>query len=256
MAYDWRPTAARSVTTDSHVVVRPRADRNVVAAVEEFVAAMEQGVAVNRSGRQYRPSALRDLRGILNHHVVPSLGQMPLRDVRRQDVQALVDRLVSDGLSESRIRSVVSALRALYGYAIEHGQVEFNPVDGLMMSSGDEPEQRVLEEPPAWEDPPAREAPPAREDPPAREAPPAPEDPPAWRDPIAWQDRTGRHDRQQRPSARERRKRDRKTRARPERERVAYEPIALLPERILSLALRAVFVIFVLIALVSLLGPA
>jgi len=244
MAYDWRPTAARSVTTDSHVVVRPRADRNVAAAVEEFVAAMEQGVAVNRSGRQYRPSALRDLRGILNHHVVPSLGQMPLRDVRRQDVQALVDRLVADGLSESRIRSVVSALRALYGYAIERGQVEFNPVDGLVMSSGDEPEQRVWEEPPAWEDSPAREAPPARED------------PPAWRDPIAWQDRTGRPDRQERPSARERRKRDRKARARPERERVAYEPIAQLPERILSLALRAVFVIFVLIALVSLLGPA
>jgi hypothetical protein len=240
----------------------------VAVAVEEFVAAMEQGVAVNRSGRRYRPSALRDLRGILNHHVVPSLGQMPLRDVRRQDVQALVDRLVADGLSQSRIRSVVSALRALYGYAIERGQVEFNPVDGLVMSSGDEPEQRVWEEPPAWEAPPAREdlpareAPPAREDLPAREAPPAwedppaREDPPAWRDPIAWQDRTGPHDRQQRPSARERRKRDRKTRARPERERVAYEPIAMLPERILSLALRAVFVIFVLIALVSLLGPA
>lgn len=199
---------------------------------------MEQGVAVNRSGRQYRPSALRDLRGILNHHVVPSLGQVPLRDVRRQDVQALVDRLVADGLSQSRIRSVVSALRALYGYAIERGQVEFNPVDGLVMSSADEAEQRVWEEPPAWEDSPARE------------------EPPEWRDPIAWQDPTGQHDRQQRPSARERRKRDRKARARPERERVAYEPIAELPERILSLALRAVFVIFVLIALVSLLGPA
>ena len=208
-------------------------------AVEEFVAAMEQGVAVNRSGRQYRPSALRDLRGILNHHVVPSLGQMPLRDVRRQDVQALVDRLVADGLSESRIRSVVSALRALYGYAIERGQVEFNPVDGLVMSSGDEPEQRVWEEPPAWEDSPARE------------------DPGAGAGETRLRGRTdGRHDRQQRPSARERRKRDRKARARPERERVAYEPIAQLPERILSLALRAVFVIFVLIALVSLLGPA
>jgi len=254
MAYDWRPTAARSVTTDSHVVVRPRADGNVAAAVEEFVAAMEQGVAVNRRGRRYRPSALRDLRGILNHHVVPSLGQMPLRDVRRQDVQTLVDRLVADGLSQSRIRSVVSALRALYGYAIERGQVEFNPVDGLVMSSGDEPEPRVWEEPPAWEAPPAREARPPREDPP-REDPPR-EEPPAWREPIAWQDGTGRHDRQQRPSARERGKRDRKTRARPERERVAYEPLAMLPERILSLALRAVFVIFVLIALVSLLGPA
>ena len=62
-----------------------------------------------------------------------------MRDVRRQDVQALVDRLGADGLSESRIRSVVSALRALYGYAIERGQVEFNPADGLVMPRADEP---------------------------------------------------------------------------------------------------------------------
>jgi hypothetical protein len=36
-----------------------------------------------------------------------------LRDIRRTDVQQLVDRLGAEHLSESRIRSVVSALRAL-----------------------------------------------------------------------------------------------------------------------------------------------
>ena len=38
-----------------------------------------------------------------------------------------------------------------------------------------------------------------------------------------------------------------------ERNREAYQPIAVLPERILSLAMRAVFVLFALIALVSVL---
>jgi hypothetical protein len=59
------------------------------------------------------PSALRDLRGILESHVVPELRAERLRDIRRTDVQQLVDRLGAEHLSESRIRSVVSALRAL-----------------------------------------------------------------------------------------------------------------------------------------------
>jgi site-specific recombinase XerC len=87
-----------------------------------------------------------------------------LRDIRRTEVQQLVDRLGAEHLSESRIRSVVSALRALYGYAIEQGQVEFNPADGLVMPRGDEPVQSRLDEPwddpPAWEDRPQRTRPP------------------------------------------------------------------------------------------------
>ena len=58
---------------------------------------------------------------------------MPLRDVRRRHVQGLVDRLASEGLSESRIRSVISAVRALYGYAIEQGYVEASPATGLVI---------------------------------------------------------------------------------------------------------------------------
>jgi hypothetical protein len=39
-------------------------------------------------------------------------------------VQALIDWLAADGLSVSRIRSVLSAVRALYGYAIDQGHVD------------------------------------------------------------------------------------------------------------------------------------
>ena len=51
-------------------------------------------------------------------------------------MQALVDRLAAEQLSVSRIRSVVSAIRALYGYAIERGFVEFSPADGLRRAPG------------------------------------------------------------------------------------------------------------------------
>jgi integrase family protein with SAM-like domain len=218
--YDWTPNAARSATSEFDLAVPRRPDdATVAAAADQFVEAAQAGQFVNRSGRPYTPSALRDVRGILEYHVVPELGTARLRDVRRADVQRLVDRLGAEHLSESRIRSVVSALRALYGYAIDQGLAEFNPADGLVMPPGDEPLQsrpdEIRGDAPAWEDrPPRREARPPRREarPPRREARPP-----------------GQGDRD------------------------AYEPIAQLPERILSFALKAIFVLFALVALVALL---
>jgi len=194
----------------------PAEDITVAEAADEFIEAAEAGRALNRSGRPYMPSALRDLRGILEYHVGPDLGEMPLRDVRRRHVQGLVDRLGAEQLSESRIRSVVSAVRALYGYAIERGHVEFNPADGLVMPRAD----ALWGEPPTWEDRPLRERPePDR---------PAPDRPP-----------------------RERPEPDRPAPDRPARDR--HEPIAHLPDRMLSFAIKWVFVLLVVVALVSVL---
>jgi hypothetical protein len=197
----------------------------VAAAVDDFVRAAEEGSALNRSGRPYRPSALRDLSGILRYHVVPDLGHLPLRDVSRRDVQALVDRLAREGRSESRIRSVISALRALYGYAIGKGYVEANPADTLEMPAVG------TRSPEAWDDPPALE------------------DPPRWDDrpPPRTRDRWRPADEPREP---------REAPSRPPRGRTDYQPMGVLPERILSLALKVALVAFVLIALVSLLQPA
>ena len=254
MTYDWRPTATRSATTDPSIVVAaprhagtaapPRDAVTVAAAIDEFVEAAHAGGALNRSGRPYKPSALRDLRGILEYHVAQDLGDLPLRDVRREHVQALVDRLGAERLSESRIRSVISALRALYGYAIERGHVEFNPADGLVMPRADEPAPsgerdatwtwsdrlgELWQDQPRWEDQPRRQDQPRREEQPRRQDEPRRQDQP----PRADQPRSARIER--------------------ERNRESYQPIALVPERILSLAMRAVFVLFALIALVSVL---
>jgi Phage integrase, N-terminal SAM-like domain len=227
MAYDWRPTGTPAATTTAPRVVvarRPSPTRSpppssppeearVATVISEFIEAVEDGRARNRSGRRYRPSALRDLSGILRQHVARDLGHMRLRDVRRRHVQALVDRLAADGLSDSRIRSVLSAVRALYGYAIEQGYVELSPATGLLLPS----EGMVLETDGTGSD---------------------------FEDDagdFAWTDRP-RHDGS--PRART---------APPKRD---YQPIALLPERILSLVLRIVVVIFILFALFTIAGSA
>jgi Phage integrase, N-terminal SAM-like domain len=198
MAYDWRPTGSRSVTTGSSPVVAPPTAVTMAAAIEDFIEAAEQGSAVNRSGRRYRPSALRDVKGILRFHVAPALGERPVNEVRRADIQALVDSLRRERLSESRIRSVISALRALYAYAIDMRYVEFNPADSLTMPAIPEDDPSIPEDDPSEDD----------------GAPP----------------RGGDTD--------------------------EYRPIAVLPERLLSLALRAALVVFAIVAILSIVQPA
>ena len=226
MAYDWRPTATRAATTDPAVVALPRHQSSVAAApgarraddilvaaaIKEFITAAEGGWARNRSGRRYRPSALRDVRGILRRHVAQELGEMPLRDVRRPNIQALVDRLAAEQLSESRIRSVISAIRALYGYAIERGFVEFSPADGLRVPRAGTADSQDDEA--TWE----------------------------WTDDVDDRPESG-------PAVRSRPPRSGRDHARDD-----YQPIALLPERILSLVLRIVVVVFVLFALITIAG--
>src|SRR4051812_15210063 len=205
MTYDWKPSATRSATTNPGLAAvrhartaaadQPR-DILVAAAIEEFIEAAEDGRVRNRSGRPYMPNALRDLRGALRHQVARDLGDLGLRAVRRRHVQAMVDRLEADRLSESRIRSIVSALRALYGYAVEQGYVDFSPADGVLIARDhleSDAHQREQE---------------------SHEAVP-----------------------EARPS---------------ERYGGDYQPVALLPERILSLALRIAVVLFILFVLVTL----
>jgi hypothetical protein len=213
MAYDWRPTANRTATTmpvavPSPSVAAPPGEIGVAALVDEFIAEAEAGRALNRSGRRYRPSALRDLSGILRHHVVRDLGDLRVMDVRRHHVQALIDRLAGDGLSVSRIRSVLSAVRALYGYAIDQGHVDSSPAEGVAIPRDDD----GLGETWSWSEPPRAERFAAET---------------FGRAAFGAQPRVDDH-----------------------------EPIALLPERILSLVLRAVVAVFVLIALISIAGSA
>ena len=277
--YDWKPSGRRSVTSDLGLAVRPDqvtgAPREpapprpseppsdgatVAVVVDAFLASATAGRTLNRSGRPYMPSALRDLRGILESHVVPRLGAMPLGEVRRHDVQALVDRLGADGLSESRIRSVVSAVRALYGYAIERDLAPSNPAEALVMPRGDDRGSGRPEPPPPAPAPASAsvraDIPPAREEPARRpSAAFAAEDGIAglrsrledlWEQRPAWEYGGADQDErapQERAAGGERRAKERK--------RAEHEPIAMLPERMLSIALRAVLVLLAIVAVVS-----
>jgi integrase len=95
-------------------------------AVERFVEAARDGSVLTKHGRRYKPTAVADMESALLVHVVPELGTKRISDVRRGDVQRLVDDL-APRLSGSRVRSVVNATRSLYRWAQDRDHVGHNP---------------------------------------------------------------------------------------------------------------------------------
>lgn len=143
-------TAARNARADLAGAVDrgelpERTDVRLGDAVERFVEAAREGIALTKHGRRYKPRAVEDLAGALTVHALAQLGrQKRLADVRRADCQQLVDKLSAAGLSGSRVRSVVNALRSLYRWAQFRGMVAHDPAQHVQLPRMDAtPRDRV-----------------------------------------------------------------------------------------------------------------
>src|SRR5438067_2381490 len=69
---------------------------------EAFIEGIEAGTILNRNGKPYKPSVRRGYATDLRKFVLDDLGGHRLSEIRRRDVQAFVDRLVSEGQSATR----------------------------------------------------------------------------------------------------------------------------------------------------------
>ena len=107
--------------------------RTLDEAAATWLEGAEAGAIRNRSGEAYKPSVLRGYRSDLERHVLPTLGALRLSELRRSDVQLLVDRLVGQGLSGSKVRNAIMGLRALCRYAIERDEILVNPTTNLRL---------------------------------------------------------------------------------------------------------------------------
>jgi integrase len=95
-------------------------------AREQFVTAAREGRALNKHGRRYKPKAIANIDECLRAHVEPTLGQKPLAEIRRGQVQAIVDQL-TPRLSGSRVRAIVNSIRSLYRWAQYRDLVAHDP---------------------------------------------------------------------------------------------------------------------------------
>jgi integrase len=104
----------------------------VAKAVEAYLNAIEAGKALNKHGRPYKQSAIRDLHGALEGYVQPVLGGRQLADVRRGDIQRLIDSMTPEK-SGSRVRTVVNAVRSLYAWAQDRELVDHDPASRVRL---------------------------------------------------------------------------------------------------------------------------
>ena len=101
------------------------------ATTEAWLEGAREGVIRTRSGDRYKPSAIRGYKASLYRRILPVFGEEPLEDIRRADLQELVERLAADGLAENTIESAFIPLRAIFRREVHRDQIKVNPCSGL-----------------------------------------------------------------------------------------------------------------------------
>jgi integrase len=127
-ARNWRQDAVVGVRKGT---VRAPLAVTVSEAAEAFITGAAGGTVLDRSGRRYKPSSVRNYQGWLKRYILPELGHCRLGDVRRADVQDLVDRLIGQGLAGSTVRNALDPLRRIFDRALKRDQVAIDPTDGI-----------------------------------------------------------------------------------------------------------------------------
>lgn len=136
----WR---ADAVAKAQHGALRAPDPTTLRDAAERTIDGMRSGAVRARGGRPFRGAVVDAYDRALRIHVLPNLGARKLADVRRRDVQRLVDDLARDGLAPSTIRNVLDPLRVVYRNAVRDELVAASPVVGLDLPSGETPRDRV-----------------------------------------------------------------------------------------------------------------
>ncbi len=78
-----------------------------------------------------KTSTAQGYEGVLDLYLRPRFGKKLLNEIRRDDIKALINDLLSKDLLRNTIRNALCVIRGLFNYAIEEGQVESNPAARL-----------------------------------------------------------------------------------------------------------------------------
>ena len=99
--------------------------------VEAWIVGAKTGAIHTRSGDAYKPSAIRGYERSLRLRVLPDFGAKRLSELRRGDLQDLVDRLVAEGHSPSTVQMSLIPLKAICRREMARGRLPVNPTVGL-----------------------------------------------------------------------------------------------------------------------------
>lgn len=112
-----------------------RSTTTLEAAASAWLERMTTGVVRARGGEQYKPATIRSYERNLRLRVLPLLGTQPITDIRRADLQELVDAMGEDGAEAATVHGPIIAIKALFRFEISRGRISANanPTRGLEM---------------------------------------------------------------------------------------------------------------------------
>jgi len=102
----------------------------LTAAADAWLDGARQGVIRTRSGDAYKPAAIRSYEASLRLRVLPAFGTEPLADIRRADLQDLVEQLAAKGVPNT-IEASFIPLRAIFRREVHRDRLKVNPTSGL-----------------------------------------------------------------------------------------------------------------------------
>ncbi len=132
----WR---ADALTTAHRGALRqPAQDRRTLAdALAELIAGMADGtVKPKGSEESYKPNTIRSYERALRLHIAPSeVGRLRVTEVRRSDVQALVDLLLATN-SGKTVSNILNPMQTFYGRGVDREELALDPTDGIDLPTG------------------------------------------------------------------------------------------------------------------------
>jgi integrase len=161
-APDVKPEQARSLATAARAEIAKGVDPSAVrkAHRRDLTQAATVGT-VAEIGERYFSAGGRRTRGVrkvkrestlsferdhFDRHIVPSLGDEPIRDLTRGRVQRFIDSVAFGAKpSVSAARQSRAALSAICSFAVDQGVIDENPVRSVV-APGFEPRERFLTE--------------------------------------------------------------------------------------------------------------
>jgi integrase len=136
-AKSWRAEAKRAADKGT-LRATPQDARTLVVALRQFIAGMQAGTIRPKGRERYKPNTIRSYERALRVHIAPSAtGGIKVADVRRRDLQALVDDLLAAELSAGTVSNVLNPIQAFYRRAVDRDELAHNPSERIDLPNGD-----------------------------------------------------------------------------------------------------------------------
>src|SRR5215218_3763014 len=124
-AESWRTDAKAAANRGA---LRTSNDRRRLAeALTEYVEGMRRGTVRPKGRATYKPNTVRSYERAVAMIAASPIGAVRVTEVRRRDVQVLVDELLAAGAAPASVSNVLNPLQAFYRRAIDREEIAHNP---------------------------------------------------------------------------------------------------------------------------------